>query len=109
MKATIIISDADYQRIISSKKRVKGSIGMIRPDEFDFRAWAPTPSPTDITPRQVMKTKHGKTMVRPDKVSLNFSVKRGKGLPNPADTLIDETSYAMLFIEDALTNVPENQ
>lgn len=46
MEVKVIMSDADYQRIIAANgKRVRGSIAMNSPQEFDFRAFArETPS-----------------------------------------------------------------
>ena len=40
MEVKVIMSDADYQRIIAANgKRVRGSIAMNSPQEFDFRAF----------------------------------------------------------------------
>lgn len=98
MKTTVIMSDADYQRIVAAGgKRVKGSMGLINPSEFDFHAFAPE-LPTDNTPRQVLRTKHGKTVIQPDRVRLVVLVRRGDGEPSPTDTIYDEADASAEFI-----------
>ena len=99
MRATIILSDTDYQRIIAANgKRIRGSIGMINPSEFDFHAFAPTPEPPDGTPQQVLRTAYGKTTIKPKCVRLVIQVKRGIGQPEPTEVIYDEADTATEFI-----------
>lgn len=103
MKIQINISDADYQRIIAANgKRVKGSMGMISPTEFDFHAWAPTPEPPTDVPRLVLRTKHAKTTIQPDKVRLVVLVKRGEPKPDYASIIYDEADASTDFISQAI-------
>lgn len=99
MRIQVIMSDADYQRIITANgKRVRGSMGMINPSEFDFHAFAPTPDPPVNVPRQVLRTKHGKTTILSDKVRLLIVAKRGKGYPYPTETIYDEADTSAQFV-----------
>lgn len=99
MRATIIMSDADYQRIIAANgKRIRGSIGMITPTTFDFHAFAPTPEPPDGTPSQVLRTAYGKTTIRPDKVRFVVLVKRKNPQPDINAIIYDEADAATEFV-----------
>lgn len=99
MRVTVILSDADYQRIISANgKRVRGSMRMIDPSEFDFHAFAPAPDPPAGVPRQVLRTKHGKTTILSDRVKVLIVAKRGKDSPYPTETIYDEADTSAEFI-----------
>lgn len=99
MKIQVIMSDADYQRIVAANgKRVRGSIGMINPMEFDFHAFAPAPEPPEGTPQQVLRTAYGKTTIKPDKVRFVVMVKRGKGEPEPTEIIYNEADEATAFV-----------
>lgn len=103
MKLQVIMSDADYQRIIAANgKRVKGSMGMINPSAFDFHAFAPTPEPPTNIPRLVLRTKHGKTTVQPDKVRFVVMVKRTEPKPDYAGIIYDEADASTDFISQAI-------
>lgn len=99
MKVTVIMSDADYQRIITADgKRVRGSMRMNNPSEFDFHAFATAPDPPVNVPRQVLRTKHGKTTILSDKIRLLIVAKRGKGSPYPTETIYDEADTSAQFV-----------
>lgn len=103
MKITVIISDADYQRIIAANgKRVKGSMAMIDPFTFDFHAWSPTPEPPTDVPRLELRTSHAKTTIRPDKIRLVVMVKRGEPKPDYASIIYDEADASTDFINQAI-------
>lgn len=93
------MSGADYRRIVAADgKRVKGSMGMINPQQFDFRAFSPTPGPPAGVPRLVKRTAYGRTEIKPDRVRFVVMVKRGKGNPQPSDVIYDEADTASQFI-----------
>lgn len=97
MKISTIIPDADYQRIVAAGgRRIKGSIAMISPDEFEFRAFSPE-SPADGLPRRTLRLRHGHATVAPDRVKIYIMVKR-KDAPQPVDVIYDETDDAVEFI-----------
>lgn len=99
MKATIIMSDTDYQRLIGANgKRIKGSLGVINPTTFDFHAFSPTAKDTDNTPRQMLRTKHARTTIRPDKVRLAIIVKRNIDVYEAADIIYDEADKSAEFL-----------
>lgn len=99
MKVQVIMSDADYRRIVAADgKRVKGSMGMINPQQFDFHAFTPAPDPPVDVPRLVKRTTYGRTEIKPDKVRFVVMVKRGKGNPQPSDVIYDEADTASQFI-----------
>lgn len=96
MQVTVIMSDADYQRIIAAAgKRVRGSMAMNSPKEFDFRANA-APSPQTPKPNRVLNLKHGKATVAPDRMRLYVMVKNAE-TPNPAQIILSETDQAIDF------------
>lgn len=101
MQIKVIMSDADYQRIIAANgKRVRGSIAMNSPQEFDFRAFAQEPS-SPSTPNRVLNMKHGRATVAPDRVRLYIMVKRSNE-EAPVDIVFDESQQAIDFIEGSL-------
>ena len=103
MKATVIMSDSDYQRLLSANgKRIKGSLGVINPTTFDFHAFAKTASDTDNTPRQILRTKHARTTIRPDKVRLAIIVKRGLDVLETSDIIYDEADKSAEFLRQNL-------
>lgn len=96
MQVTVIMSDADYQRIIAAAgKRVRGSMAMNSPKEFDFRANASSASQTP-KPNRVLNMKHGKATVAPDRMRLYVMVKNAE-TPNPAQIILSETDQAIDF------------
>ena len=99
MKIQVIMSDADYQRIIAAGgKRVRGSMRMNNPSEFDFHAFAPTPEPPYGTPQQVLRTVYGKTTIKPDKVRFVVLVKRGEPQTDINGIIYDEADQATEFV-----------
>lgn len=96
MQVTVIMSDADYQRIIAAAgKRVRGSMAMNSPKEFDFRANASSASQTP-KPNRVLNMKHGKATVAPDRMRLYIMVKR-KEEAHPIDIICEEADNAVDF------------
>lgn len=96
MKVQVIMSDSDYQRIISaSGKRVRGSMSMNSPQEFDFRANASSDSQTP-KPNRVLNLKHGRATVAPDRMRLCIVV-RPKEEPHPVEIICSETDQAVDF------------
>lgn len=103
MKATIIMSDNDYQRLMAADgKRIRGSLGVINPTTFDFHAFAKVPIDTDNTPRQELRTKHARTTIRPDKVRLAIIVKRGLDVLETSDIIYDEADKSAEFLRQNL-------
>lgn len=93
------MSDADYRRVVAlGGKRVKGSMGMLNPQQFDFHAFAPTPEPPVDTPRQVLRTEHAKTTVKPDHVRFVVVVRRKEPEPDISGIIYDEADAATEFI-----------
>ena len=96
MKVQEIMSDSDYQRIISaSGKRVRGSMAMNSPQEFDFRANA-SPASQTPKPNRVLNLKHGRATVAPDRMRLCIVV-RPKEEPHPVEIICSETDQAVDF------------
>ena len=90
------MSDSYYQRIISaSGKRVRGSMAMNSPQEFDFRANASSASQTP-KPNRVLNLKHGRATVAPDRMRLCIVV-RPKEEPHPVEIICSETDQAVDF------------
>lgn len=101
MEVKVIMSDTDYQRIIAANgKRVRGSIAMNSPQEFDFRAFA-RETPSTATPNRILNMKHGRATVAPDRVRLYIMVKRSNETA-PVDVVYDESLQAIDFIEGSL-------
>ena len=101
MQIKVIMSDADYQRIIAANgKRVRGSIAMNSPQEFDFRAFA-TETPSTQAPNRILNMKHGRATVAPDRVRLYIIVKRADEAA-PIDIVFDESQQAINFMEGNL-------
>lgn len=101
MEVKVIMSDADYQRIIAANgKRVRGSIAMNSPQEFDFRAFA-RETPSAATPNRILNMKHGRATVAPDCVRLYIMVKRSNEAA-PVDIVFDESQQAINFMEGSL-------
>lgn len=97
MKVQVIMSDSDYQRIISaSGKRVRGSMAMNSPQEFDFRANASSASQTPPKPNRVLNLKHGRATVASDRMRLCIVV-RPKEEPHPVEIICSETDQAVDF------------
>lgn len=103
MNVQVIMSDADYRRVVAQGgKRVKGSMGMISPTEFDFRAFTPTPDPPADVPRLVKRTTHGRTDIKPDRVRFVVVVKREEPKPDISGIIYDEADTAAEFIANVI-------
>lgn len=100
MQVTVIMSDAEYQRIIAAAgKKVRGSMSMNSPKEFVFNAFAPNP-PRTPKPNRVLNMKHGKATIAPDRMRLYIMVKQEEA-SNPVQVVLSETDQAI----DFFTNV----
>lgn len=101
MKISVIVNEADYQRIIAGNgKRTRGSMAMVDPSTFDFHAWSPEP-PAD-TPRLELRTSHAKTTIGPDKIRLVVRVKRGEPKPNYGRIVYDAADASCDFVRQAI-------
>lgn len=72
MEVTMIIPDRDYERIVKSGKRMKGSIGLISPSVMDIRVYA---DEQHTKPELVWKKlQHGRVSVNPKKMTARVSM-----------------------------------
>lgn len=95
----VIITDPDFQRIIAANgKRIKGSIAMISPNVFEFKAFAPSHSHTPKPVRE-LHMKHGKATVAPDRMRLYVMVKT-KNVDYPIDIICKEANEAVEFFNN---------
>lgn len=99
MELHVIMSDADYQRVVAAQgKRVCGSVGLINPKHVDFHAWNTSASEPDETPAKVLRTERGRTVIRPRGIRFTVLVEQGNG--DPATAIYDEADQATLFIRN---------
>lgn len=91
------ISEEDYRRILISKRRVRGSICVLRSDIFSFRAYAESPE-SKSTPCRKFRTPHSLTTVTPDAVKLTFRMLRNEP-SDPTEAMYDEVDDAAAFVE----------
>lgn len=100
MKIDLVISDADYQRIIAAAgKRVKGSMGMISPSQFDFHSFNIEPPSATSRTHKELRTRHGWARVSDEVVKVQFRVKRVEGV-SPSSVIWDESGEAAEFVEN---------
>ncbi len=97
MHIDLILSDDDYRRILSSKRRIRGSICTVSPSEFSFRAFAQSEE-GEPTPCRKFRTPHSLTTVTPDVVKLTFRMLRNEP-SDPTETMYDEVDDAAAFVE----------
>ncbi len=95
-KIPVVFTDAAYQRIIAANgKRVRGSVAMITPEEFEFNIGA-KPGPRPPRPNRVLNMKHGKATIAPDRMRVYIMVKT-KDESHPIDIICEETDEAVDF------------
>ena len=95
-KIVVVFSDAAYQRIIAAGgKRVRGSIAMITPEEFEFKAGA-KPGPRPPRPYRTLNMKHGKATIAQDRMRIYVMVKTEEE-DHPVDIICEETDQAVDF------------
>lgn len=97
MIINLILSEDDYRRILSSKRRVKGSICQISASQFGFRAFAQS-AESEPTPSRKFRTPHSLTTVTPDVVKLTFRMLRNEP-SDPTEAMYDEVDDAASFVE----------
>lgn len=103
MEIQVILSDADYQRVVSAQgRRVRGSVSLIDPRHIDFHAWNVAPASDGETPRKVLRTERARTVIRPDHIRFTVLVKAGE--PDPATIIFDEADAASDFVCDNMLN-----
>lgn len=96
MNITLQISDAAYQRLLSSHARIRGSIGLVSPTEGNFNEHAPS-RPTPGT--RLLKLRHGHASVCPSHVRLTLRVGLDEADTLPAQVLEDESREAGAFVD----------
>lgn len=92
----LILSDADYRKIMASTRRVDGTIGVISPSEFDFRAFNRATPSTKPAYRE-LRTRHGWARVSPEVVKVQIRVKRTEE-SDPSGIIYDEGDEAAVFV-----------
>lgn len=97
MKISLIISDADYRKIMATSHRVDGTIGVIDPKTFDFRAFNRTPHPKPSY--RELRTRHGWARITNELVKVQFKVRRADN-PDPSGIIWDEGDEAAVFVQE---------
>ncbi len=99
MEIKVIMSDADYQRVVAAQgKRVCGSVSLIDPRSVDFHAWNVGAATPGETPRKVLRTQRARTIISPDRIRFTVLVKGDE--PDPATIIFDEADTASAFVSD---------
>lgn len=96
MNITLQLSDAAYQRLISGKARLRGSIGLVSPTEGNFNEHAPSrPAPGTRS----LKLRHGRASVGHSQVRLTLRVGLDEADILPAQVIEDESREAGAFVD----------
>lgn len=102
MNITLQISDAAYQRLVSTGSRIQGTIGLINPMEGNFsehRKGQAKPGTRSI------KLRHGRASVGDTQVRLTLRIGLDEVDVIPSQVIENESKEASAFIEGMYDNV----
>lgn len=102
MNITLQLSDATYQRLVSSGSRVQGTIGLISPTEGNFNEHNKGMSPASA---KFIRLPHGRASVGEKQVRLTLRIDVDEADIVPADVLLDESRQASDFV-DRVFDIP---
>ena len=97
MKISIIIPDADYRELISTGRRMRGSIGLIDTKEATFNRHH-----SDGKPRareyRFHKLRHGRVSVTDERVRLTLNIERSEVGISASESISNESREASDFV-----------
>ena len=96
MNVTIQINDTTYAKLLSSNRRIQGTLALANPNEGNFNAhnktWKPKPG------TQYMRLPHGKVSVTDDDVRMHLRISRDE-MVNAPQAIMGESMDASNFVE----------
>lgn len=96
MNINLIISDSDYENLMLSSTRVRGTLAAVTAGKAEFHAYAKRQ--TRGHQYTEFKSLHGKTRVYPDKVTVNITCDRND--PSLTRNIEKACESAIAVIED---------
>lgn len=98
MKIQIHISDADYRDLISTGRRLQGTIGLINTEEATFNRHHLCSGRPQAPGYRFRKLAHGRVSVTDERVRLTLSIDRSEADLLPADAIDEESQLASYFV-----------
>ena len=96
MNITLQLSDAAYQRLISTGSRIQGTIGLVNPQEGNFSEHRKGQSKPGT---KSLKLRHGRASIGDTQVRLTLRIGLDEVDVIPAQVIEDESREASAFIE----------
>ena len=98
MNINIQLSDAVYQRLVTTGSRVQGTIGLVSPNEGNFNEHNKSAAPGS----RYMKLPHGRASVTDKQVRLTLRVGLDEVKVMPAQAIEEESRQAAGFVDEML-------
>lgn len=97
MEIRLQISDAAYQRLVSTGSRMQGTIGLVNSTEGNFNEHMRRPAPKD---ERYIRLPHGRVCVDKHRARLVLRVDFDETDIIPAQAITDEANEASDFVEN---------
>ena len=101
MYITLQLSDTLYERLLSSQKRIEGSIGLTSPTEGNFNPYRMTKQKSS----KYVKLKHGRVSVNDDSVCLTLRINLDEANVNPSEAMASDCWEATDFVRKATKTI----
>ncbi len=98
MKITLHISDADYRDLISSGRRLQGTIGLTNTTEATFNRHHSCGGRPLAADYRFRKLKHGRVSVTNERVRMTLCIDRSEADIAPSDAIDEECGVASYFV-----------
>lgn len=99
MNITIQLSDHAYQRLLSSGRRLQGTIGLVNPNEGNFNEHIRHTDMNGGSDSKYIRLRHGLVSVNPKRVRFTLHIALDETGIIPSEAIEDESREAVFFVD----------